>query len=79
MNCWWKGIIRILKSLLGDQVSFTVIFIPLRPPTSPLPLLTAMNNGWSFESFRRLSPEFEPYHPVTRKKVFFKMMKTTKY
>ena len=31
------------------------------------------------KSFRRLSPEFEPYHPVTREKVFFKIMKTTKY
>ena len=32
MNCCWEEIIRILKSLLGDQVSFNVTLQNLHTP-----------------------------------------------
>ena len=56
-----EEILRILKSLLGDQVNFAVTLQNLHtPPPFPPSLPTAMKYGWSFESSRRLSPQFEP-------------------
>ena len=55
-----EEILRILRSLLGDQVDFAVTLQNLHTPPLPPSLPTAMKYGWSFESSRWLSPQFEP-------------------